>query len=177
MALDVDRPAVHLDDAPDDREAQAAAAPAGLARARATEEPIEDPRQLVRVDPDAGVRDPDRRAAVARPADADPDRPAPWRELQRVADEVRHDLPDPDRVVANSDRLGRDVGGQLDATATSRRGGLLDRRFDGRADVVRAQIEQDEAGVELRELEEVLGQPVEPLQLGPAGLEELGPRV
>ena len=51
---------------------------------------------------------------------------------------------------------------------------LLDGRLDGRPQVVRPQVEQHQARVELRELEQVLGQPVEPLDLLAARLEELG---
>ena len=54
---------------------------------------------------------------------------------------------------------------------------LLDRRLDRRPQVVRPQVEQDEPGIELRELEQVLGQPVEPLDLLAARLEELGARL
>ena len=42
------------------------------------------------------------------------------------------------------------------------------------AQVLRAQVQQDEAGIELRELEQVLGEPVQPLELRAARLEELG---
>ncbi len=52
---------------------------------------------------------------------------------------------------------------------------LLDRGFDGAAQVVRAQLEEHEARVELRELQEVLGEPVEALDLGCRRVEELGP--
>ena len=51
---------------------------------------------------------------------------------------------------------------------------LVGRRFDRRPQVVRSQVQQDEAGVELRELEQVLGEPVEALDLPGARLEELG---
>ena len=51
---------------------------------------------------------------------------------------------------------------------------LLDGRLDGRAEVVRAKVEQDQAGVELRELEQVLGQPVEAFDLLAARLDEFG---
>ena len=51
---------------------------------------------------------------------------------------------------------------------------LLDGRLDGRPQVVGPQVEQDQPGIELRELEQVLGQPVEPLDLLAARLEELG---
>ena len=64
----------------------------------------------------------------------------------------------------------------VSVSAAAARGGrvLLDRRLDGRAEVVRPEVEQDEAGVQLRELEQVLGEPVEALDLLAARLEELG---
>ena len=55
-----------------------------------------------------------------------------------------------------------------------RGGALLDGRLDGRAEVVRAKVQQDQAGIELRELEQVLGQPVEAFDLLAARLDELG---
>ena len=54
---------------------------------------------------------------------------------------------------------------------------LVGRRFDGCPQIIRSQVEQDEAGVELRELEQVLRQPVEPFDLTGARLEELGARL
>ena len=55
--------------------------------------------------------------------------------------------------------------------------GLFDGRLDRGAQVVRPQVEQHEPGIELRQLEQVLRQPVEPLDLLAARLEELGARV
>ena len=52
-----------------------------------------------------------------------------------------------------------------------------DGRLDRRAEVVRAEVEEHEAAVELRQLEQVLGEPVEPLDLLAARLEELGARL
>ena len=51
---------------------------------------------------------------------------------------------------------------------------LLHRRFDRRAEIVRSQVEQDQAGVELGQVEQVLGQPVEPQQLLATRLQEFG---
>ena len=50
---------------------------------------------------------------------------------------------------------------------------LLDGALDDRAQVVRSKVEQDQARIELRQLEQVGGQPVEPLDLLAALLEEL----
>ena len=63
----------------------------------------------------------------------------------------------------------------MDASPASGGAGLLDGLFDRRPDVVRAEVQEDQPRVELRELQEVLGQPVEALQLDAARLEELGP--
>ena len=118
------------------------------------------------------------RAPSARGRDVDRDRAAARRELDRVADEVGDDLADPLRVVADPDRRV----GQVQATARTPRARPRPRvcstaDLDRRAQVVRAEVEQDEPGVELRELEQVLGEPVEPLDLLAARLEELGARL
>ena len=60
----------------------------------------------------------------------------------------------------DDDRPGRS-GGRLGG-----RLGLLDGRFDGRPEVVRPEVELEEPRVELRELEQVLGEPVEPQPWG-----------
>ena len=52
---------------------------------------------------------------------------------------------------------------------------LLDRRLDRRPQVVGPEVEQDEPRIELRQLEQVLGEPIEPLDLLAARVEELGP--
>ena len=91
-----------------------------------------------------------------------------------LPDEVGHDLADPLGVVADPERRGREVELERDSLAPRRRAGLLDGGLDGRAEVVGPQVEAQEARLELRELEEVLGQPVEPVELLAARLEELG---
>ena len=53
--------------------------------------------------------------------------------------------------------------------------GLLDGRLDRDPQVVGPEVEQDEPGIELRELEQVLGEPVEALELDAARVEELRP--
>src|SRR5512142_2359449 len=116
---------MHLDDALHDREPEAAAAPARLARARPAEEPVEDPWQLGRVDADARVGDADLGTAIARRPDRDMDRSAAVRELQGVADEVRDNLADPDRIMPDPDRLLRERDLEVDAAASRGRGRLL----------------------------------------------------
>ena len=65
----------------------------------------------------------------------------------------------------------------MHAPTTRRRLCLLDRRFNGGAQVIGPQIEEHETGVELGEVEQILGEPVEPLDLLAARLEELGARL
>ncbi len=50
---------------------------------------------------------------------------------------------------------------------------LLHGRLDGAAHVVWAELEEHQPGVELGQLEQVLGQPVEPVELDGRGVEEL----
>ena len=75
-------------------------------------------------------------------------------------------------------RSGTSGSVRLSARPRRRRGrlGLLDGRLDGGPQVVGPEVEQDEPGIELRELEQVLGEPVEPLELDAARVEELRPR-
>ena len=81
-------------------------------------------------------------------------------------------------IRCGSCRMRTGETGMWSDTRTSRRlaaaAGLVDCVLDGRPEVVGPQIEQDETRIELRELEQVLGQPVEPLDLLAARFEELG---
>jgi hypothetical protein len=128
---------VHVDDRPNDRQAEAAATAPGLVRERPTVEPLEHPRQLVGLDADAGVRDLDRRS-ILRGRDADGHAAVWLGELDRVADEVRDDLADALRVVADAGRGGPpgQVEGQIKSSGC--RTGLLDGRLDGDPEVVGA---------------------------------------
>ena len=172
-ALDLDRAAVHVHDRADDREPEPAPAAARLVRPRAAVEALEDVRQLGRLDADARVGHLDPRP-VRRRRHVDRDRAAARRELDRVGDEVGDDLADALRVVADPDRRDGEMQLDGDAAPLCRGRALLDGRLDGRPQVVRPQVEQDQPRIELRELEQVLGQPVEPLDLLAARLEELG---
>ena len=67
--------------------------------------------------------------------------------------------------------------GQLDALAPGSRLGLLDRGLHDRAQVVGPQVERDQARVELGQLEQVGGQPVEALDLAMARFKELVARL
>ena len=66
---------------------------------------------------------------------------------------------------------------QADAAAGSRGVVLVRRRLDRGTQVVGPQVQEDEARVELRELEQVLGEPVEAFDLAGARLQELGARI
>ncbi len=91
--------------------------------------------------------------------------PAARGELDRVAHEVGDDLADPRRIVQDPDRPGRQAQLEPDSAPLGGRLGLLDRRFDRRANVLRTQVQEHEARIELRQLEQVLGQPVEAFEL------------
>ena len=176
-ALDRDPAAVHVDDRLDDRQAEPAAAAARLVGQRPAEEPLEDPGQLGRVDPDARVadHDPRHRPGPARSSTStDPPRGV---NLSALPTRLLTTWP----IRCGSWRIRTGFGGRLQperhAAPLARRLGLLDRRLDRRPQVVRPEVEQDQPGVELRQLEQVLGEPVEALDLLAARLEELGPRV
>ena len=75
------------------------------------------------------------------------------------------DLADPERVVADPDRAVGEGEREADAALARRRLRLLHGGLHGGPQVLRSEVEEDEARVELRELQQVLGQPVEALQL------------
>jgi len=160
-----------LDDVKEKMSKPAPAAP-GLIGERPAVEPIEDLGELLGLDPDARVSNLDRRPVVGR-RDLHRDRAAGLGELDRVADEVRHDLADPLRVVADPDREVRHGQVKRHVAPARRRPGLFHSGLDGYPQVVGPEVKEDEPGVQLRQLEEVLGQPVEALQLDAADAEEL----
>jgi hypothetical protein len=85
-----DLAAVHLDDLVHEHEPDAGALVRAPLRARHAVEPLEHPRQLIGRDARAGVAHLDDRAVAVAPHD-DADR-ALERELERVRDQVQHDL-------------------------------------------------------------------------------------
>ncbi len=97
--------------------------------------------------------------------------------FKRVADQVREDLAHPLGIVADDEWLLRHRNRQVHATPFGRNLRLLDGRLDRRADVLRPQIELHQARIQLGEFEKVLGEPVQPLDLLGARLEEFGPRL
>ena len=95
---------------------------------RAAVEALEDLRQLVRLDPDtrvAGPRSAPRRRRRRRPTST---APPGSRELDRVADEVRHDLADPLRVVADPERRSEGSASRRPDAPAARRGDRPARR-------------------------------------------------
>jgi hypothetical protein len=110
--------------------------------------------------------------APAGVAHVDPD-PPPGRE-RSVAHQVG-DLADPHGIVADPEGPVGQLDGEVDAAPAGGRARLLHGLLDGRPEVVGAEVQEDEPGIELRELEQVLGQPVEAFDLDGARLEELGP--
>ncbi len=102
------------------------------------------------------------------------DRAAPRGELDRVRDEIGDHLADPLRIVADPDRRDRHPEGHRHASAGGGGARLVDCGLHRRPQVVGPEVEQDQPGVELRELKQVLGEPVESLDLLAARFEELG---
>ncbi len=165
---------MHLDHGTNDGQTQAAAAASGLAGAGAAVETLEDMWQLCRVDADARVDHLEPGTMPVLP-ERHGDGSAAGRELEGVAHEVAHDLAESLGVVANHERRRGELGGEAHATTFRRRLGLLDRGLHSRAQVVGAQIEPHEPGVQLRQFEQVLREPVEPLDLLSARFEEFSP--
>ncbi len=140
---------------------------------RAAPEALEHVGHLVGRDAGAGVGHHQSCAGRGRDSSSTSTRPLDGRELDGVADEVGQDLPDAWWVVRLADRLVRQVDDQVDALATGDRFGLLDGVLDHRTHVVHAQIEGHQTRIELGHLQQVGGQPVEPLDLAMALLQEL----
>ena len=111
---------------------------------------------------------------AATSTETDPPRPV---NFTGIGHQVGHDLADPLRVVPDPDRRSRQVERQGDAAFRAAAALLLHGRLDGRPEIVRPKVQQDQARIELRQLQQVLGQPVEPLDLLAARLDELGARV
>ncbi len=101
------------------------------------------------------------------------DVPAGRRELDGVADEVAQHLPQPRRVVGLDDRLVGQVRPQLHALALGHRLGVIDRVLGHRPQILLAQLQGHQAGVELGQLQQVGRQPVESLHLLATAAQEL----
>ena len=113
----LDRPAVHLDQPPHERQADAQPALRPVERAVRLREQVEHARQHVRRDADAGVADADDAPApsVSRSALSQM-RPPGVGVLGRVVEQVGEHLGQPGRVAVHPDRLG----GKLDRQAGGR---------------------------------------------------------
>ena len=114
-----------------------------------------------------------KRAPSGVASTRDLDVTAGGRELDGVADEVAEHLAEAGRVVRLDDGLGRQRQPERDALALGHRLGVVDGVLGDRAQVLVAQLQGDEAGIELGELEQVGGQPVEALDLLAAAAQEL----
>ena len=154
-ALDRDRAAVHVDDRADDRQAEAAAAAARLVGPRAAVEPLEDPRQLARVDADAGVGRPRsgrRRGSGETTTSTEPPRGVnlialPTRLVDDLADPLRV-VADPERRVRQRQRAGRRRAGGPPASPARRpiRRPPAGRPAGGRAGRARSRASRARAG-------------------------------
>src|SRR5207249_11402196 len=157
LALDLDRAAVQLDDVVDDREPETQAAVRARVRAVGLPEGLEDVRQELGRDPLALVADGDDRLPVAAGEPQD-DAAAPGGELDRVREEVPHDLleaggialdPPPseleDLLDPNLLRLG--VGAHR-----------IERRLGDGREIDRPGVEDELPGRDARHVQEVLDQ-------------------
>ena len=128
----VDAAAVHLDQAADQGQADAEPPLGAVERAVGLGEQVEDAREQLRGDPDAGVADPDDRL-VALSAGLQRD-PAPrLGVLGGVVQQVGEDLLEPGRVGLAGARLRGERDRQLVAAGLDQRPGGLDGAGDGLA--------------------------------------------
>ncbi|MEZ4453347.1 MAG: hypothetical protein R3B09_28040, partial [Nannocystaceae bacterium] len=176
LALDRDLPAHRLDQALADREAEAGAAVAAGRRRVLLDEGGEEPRQRLGLDPAAGVADGaldlDLLLAAGPRGDADEDL-ALARELEGVADQVDERLLEPGRVAVDRHRhLGVDPIGELDPLLGGGHREDLDRGLDALADAHRHPLDLELAGLDLREVEDVVEEAEERLAAGPHQLGE-----
>src|SRR5436309_3406392 len=86
-----DPPTVHFHDAPGNAQSESATAGGPATGFVHAVEAVEDPRQMLRGNPLAGVRYVDRDRGSIH-ADTDRDRPARWRVLDRVVDQVEKQM-------------------------------------------------------------------------------------
>ncbi len=156
-ALDLGRAAVQLDQVADDRQAEPEPAvgagdrPVGLAEA------VEDVRQEVGADADAGVGHPDDGVApLLAQADLDPARPGG--ELDGVGEQVPDHLLQPVGVAEDRARQRADRDVEEDPLGVGRRAHGLERGVDDAAQLDRLEVEPELAGDDARDVEQVVDQ-------------------
>src|SRR5829696_900920 len=165
-AVDGDLALHPLDDAAGDGEAEAGAAVTPAELCVALLELLEQARHAVFGDAWTGVVNRKREHAVAALLDDHPDA-AGLGELHRVAGEVDEDLAQPILVADDARRhLRRDEGRDLDALALGFGRKQLDHALDHGTEVERLGEEFDPAGLDLREVEDLVDEREERLPRG-----------
>ena len=165
LALDGQVPAHQPREAPADGEAEPGAAVAARGRAVGLGEGLEEPRLLLGRDADAGVADGEAQGQLAvrlrRPRRLDPhEHLAAARELERVADEVRHHLAKPQRVPDQAvGHRGQHVHDQLDVLLDHRRAVGLRELLEQAAQAEGRRLQLEPVGLDLREVEQVVQDP------------------
>ena len=167
------RAGVQLGEVTHDRQPQAEAPVATRDRAVGLPEAVEDARQDLGLDPDAGVgQRQHRELAVARQPDANV--AALRRELHGVGDEVGGDLTQAQRVAEHEAGAGIDEQLELHALALGLGARQLDGLLEDGRQVDRKELELELAGHDARDVQQV----VDELRLGPGvsldHLERLG---
>src|SRR5690606_31773374 len=183
LAAGRERAAVRFGDAPGDGQTQARAPDLALARADLLVL-LEDRVELVGRDPDAGVGDGDADALAVRVV-ADADRhAAALGELDRVAQQVGHDLADALAVAGQRRDRAVDLAAQLDAALAHLGLVDVDEPGDQLVDRTLGEAQLELAALDHRQIEDVLDQLVElpttgedqahvlGLRLGQLGLEQ-----
>src|SRR5439155_1127914 len=119
---------------------------------------VEHVRKQLGGDPDAGVGDADDREPLF--ADySNPDGAARRRVLDRVQQEIRHDLVESSRVRVRPDGLGPDVDDMTLQPARARQ--VADRSLNAGREIQRLTRQDDLAGGDVDDVEKIVDQPAE----------------
>ena len=160
LAAEADVAAEGLHEARGDRQPQARAPVAPRRRRVGLHELVEDDLLLVGRNADAGVGhlEPQHDAGAARLVAPDAqDDPAPLRELHGVREQVRQDLPQQAAVADQRVRhIVLDLARQRDVPAAEPGRERLHQRVEPLAQTERARLEDQLAGLDLREVENVV---------------------